>query len=193
MVSGFRATALATGFIAAAGGASADSTLWKTVGWWDISFYSESQGCSALAVYDGGVSFFIGLDASGDEIAMEVLLFDEKWKSIEDDKEYEVKVAFGNETPWTLDMTGRKAENISGLRILIPLSSEQAADFADEFMRETSMEWTYEGVSLGSLALDGSRQAFNEAIACTRSYREAVEQAADPFGKVAPGDGDPFQ
>lgn len=193
MASGIRAFALAAILIAAAGGASADSTLWKTVGWWDISFYPNSEGCSALAAYDGGISFFIGLDATGDEIAMEVLLFDEKWKSIEDEKEYEVKVAFGNETPWTLDMTGRKAHTISGLRILIPLSSEQAADFADEFMRETGMEWTYDGVSLGSLALDGSRQAFNEMIDCTKSYQEAVGQAADPFGKAAPGTYDPFQ
>lgn len=194
MRSGFRATALAAMIsFALAGGGQAETTLWKTVGWWDISFYPNAAGCSAFASYDGGISFFLGLDGSGDEMAMEVLLFDEKWKSIEEGKDYEVKVAFGNETPWTLDMTGRKADTVSGLRILIPISSEQAANFADEFMRSSHMEWTYEGVSLGRLGLDGSRQAFSEAIDCTKSYQEAIGQSSDPFSGASPNAGDPFQ
>ncbi len=168
----------------------ADTTHWKTVGWWDVSFYDNMQGCSAFASYEGGTSFFIGLSGT-DELYLEVLLLNSDWKSLEAGKEYDVSVKFGNEGHWNLEMNGDYSDQFGSLKLSVPANSEKAGDFVDEFMRETKMVWKYEGTSLGIFKLNGSSRAFEEVVVCTKSYRDAVRSSNDPFSSSAP-DKDPF-
>jgi len=55
--------------------------------------------------------------------------------------------------------------------------------FIDEFQRETRMVWNFQGSELGRYTLRGSRRAFDEVIACQRSYFDALgaSQGSDPF------------
>ena len=171
----------------------AENSDWKTIGWWDISFYPKAAGCSAFAQFDGGISFFIGLSGNANEISLEVILLNEKWKSVQRDKQYTVNVQFGNEQPWVLDMWGVQDNGFGGLKISEPASSTQAGKFVQEFIREVDMEWEYDGSSLGRLALNDSGAAFAAVVDCTKSYRSAVGQAADPFSSGAPSRStDPF-
>ncbi|GGH22495.1 hypothetical protein GCM10010973_07830 [Cribrihabitans marinus] len=173
------------------GEAKAEITDWKTIGWWDISFYSGSEGCSAFAAYDGGFSFFIGL-AGREDLYLEIFIANKDWRSIEEGKEYEVTAKFGNESPWNLEMTGSVDDDFRALRLYVPADSDDAGRFVQEFMRETKMRWTYEGADLGLYKLNGSRRAFKEVVACTKSYRDAVRSSSDPFSRSSTGS-DPFE
>ena len=63
---------------------SAETTDWKMVGGWDISFYPGSAGCKAFAVFDDSTAFFIGFDNNNDDLDLEVTILDERWSSIQD-------------------------------------------------------------------------------------------------------------
>lgn len=168
-------------------------TLWKNVGDWDVSFYSNSPGCFAYMYYEGGTSFWLGFIKRDDDILLEVSLMDDAWKSIEAGKEYSVKVYFGDETPWTLEMSGKDFDGSPALSYAFDASTEQSGLFLDEFIRETGMKWYYRNAMLGHYSLKGSRQAMNETVDCQRSFNEAVAGVSDPFGGSSGGsNSDPF-
>lgn len=172
--------------------AHSEISKWKDIGWWNISFYPANSGCSAYAEYEGGTHFFIGLEGE-QNLYLRVMIFNDLWKSIEKEKEYDVEVTFGNETPWTLEMTGVELKSSSGLSFVIDAQSETAGLFVEEFSKEVNMQWQYLGKPLGLLLLlNNSRDAFREVVECTRSYKDAVEQISDPFA-VGTGKSDPFQ
>ena len=173
--------------------AIAKETNWKDINGWNISFYPGTGACMAYTTYTDGVAFFIGLSKKDDTLNFEMTLMNNKWKSIEDKKEYEVVVTFGNETPWTLEMTGVKFDSTWGMEFRHPAGAEKAGKFVKEFMREVDMEWTYKGQQLGFLSLSNSRAAFEEAVACTKSYQAAVGSNSDPFSAGdTTTDSDPF-
>ena len=172
---------------------SAQATLWKEVRGWDISFYPSFEGCTALKVFDGAFSFFIGFDFSITEPTLDVTLMNDNWGSIEDGKEYEIKVYFGDETPWTLQMDGADFDGTPGLTFFVDAFDDQTRLFLDEFQRETSMEWMFGSRSLGRFSLSGSRAAFEEVLACQSSFLEAREKLNDPFaGGSGSQSNDPF-
>lgn len=184
---------LTAGFLAASmNSAVAEAIDWKTVGGWDISFYPGSEGCQAFALFEEDTAFFIGFDNSSDKLALDVTLLDERWSSIQDGKEYSVSLHFGNESPWTLEMDGVQIDDFPGLNIMIDAGSDEADLFVDEFQRETRMEWYFGNNLLGRYALRGSRRAFDEVIACQRSYFEALETQSDPFAASSSKKKDPF-
>lgn len=169
------------GALALAQPAAADTILWKEVSGWDISFYPGAEGCQAFVTFEADTSFFIGFDGTENQLSLDVTLLDQKWSSLEDGKEYDITVKFGNESPWNVSMTGLILGDYPGLNILIDAGSDQAALFVEEFQRETRMEWSYQGTSLGRFTLRGSRRAFNEVIACQQSYHKAKSGQSDPF------------
>lgn len=172
---------------------SAQTTVWKKVRGWDVSFYPSLEGCTALKVFDGGFSFFIGFDFSITEPTLDVTLMNDNWGSIEDGKEYEIKVYFGDETPWTLQMDGTDFDGTPGLTFYVDAFDDQTQLFIDEFQREASMEWMFGSRSLGKFSLSGSTAAFQEVLACQSSFLEAREKLADPFAGSSSGQSsDPF-
>lgn len=168
------------GIVADAVTADADTIDWKKISGWDISFYPGSAGCQAFAQFEAGTAFFIGFDNNSDVLALDVTLLDNHWTSIEDGKDYPIEVQFGNESPWTMNMNGVVMDGYPGLNIMIDAASDEASLFVDEFQRKTSMEWRYGTVTLGRYTLRGSRRAFDEVIACQRSYLDAMSPN-DPF------------
>jgi hypothetical protein len=175
---------LAAGFLAlSVNGAVAQTIDWKTIGGWDISFYPNSEGCQAFALFEEDTAFFIGFDNTDNILALDVTLLDQRWESIQDGKDYSVTLNFGDETPWTLEMGGIQTDGYPGLNIMIDASSDEADLFIDEFQRETRMVWSFQGSELGRYTLRGSRRAFDEVIACQRSYLDALgaSQSSDPF------------
>ncbi len=168
--------------------ALAEPIDWKTVRGWDISFYPASEGCQAFALFEEDTAFFIGFDNTENELSLDVTLLDQKWRSIEAGKEYKIEVKFGDESPWTMDMDGLQTDDFPGLGIMIDAGSDQAKLFIDEFQRENSMKWSFSSTVLGHYTLRGSRAAFNEVIACQRSYMRA-QSSSDPFAQSS---SDPF-
>lgn len=183
----------AAGFVLAGlTGASAEPIDWKTVDGWDISFYPNSKGCQAFALFEEDTAFFIGFDNNQDLLSLDITILDERWGSIEDGKEYSITLNFGDETPWTLEMDGVRMDGYPGLNIMIDAGTDEADLFIDEFQRETSMLWKYGSAELGRYTLRGSRNAFDEVVACQRSYFEALASQSDPFAASQSRNPDPF-
>ncbi|KAE9629942.1 hypothetical protein [Parasedimentitalea maritima] len=183
-------SALRLGFIGAllgiGSGTAADTIDWKTVGGWDVSFYPSSEGCQAFALFEEDTAFFIGFDNTGGNLSLDITLLDNRWRSIENGSEYSITAKFGNESPWTLAMDGIQVDGFPGLNMLIDANSDQAGLFIDEFQRKGSMTWSFGNSPLGRYTLRGSRKAFNEVVACQRSYLEALNGSSDPFATSDP-------
>lgn len=162
--------------------AKADVTLWKDVGNWSIGFYPNLPGCLAYTSYERGTHFWIGLIKKDDRTLLDVSLMDDAWKSIEPGKEYSVKVYFGDETPWTLEMSGKDYDGSPAINFAFDAYSEKAGLFVEEFQRELGMAWYYQNVQLGRYSLRGTQKAFDEVVACQKSFNEAVSSVSDPFG-----------
>jgi len=170
--------------------AMAEVVLWKKVAGWDVSFYSGNDGCLAFTTYEEGTAFFIGFNKIDGTHFIDVTLMDNAWGSIEDGKDYAIKAYFGDETPWDLEMTGKDYDGTPGLTGNFNL--DDASLLVEEFQRETSMQWMYQGASLGRYTLRGSRVAFDEVLNCQRSYNDAVSGMNDPFSGGPKRAADPF-
>jgi hypothetical protein len=177
--------------MAGASAAPAQTIDWKTVDGWDISFYPDSAGCQAYAQFEEGTAFFIGFDNTDDDLVLDVTLLDNSWTSIRDGVEYPIEVQFGDESPWSMDMDGVVMDGHTGLNIMIDAASDEAGLFIEEFQGTDRMEWRFGDASLGRYALHGSRSAFDEVIACQRSYLDATSSRADPFAATTKKS-DPF-
>lgn len=101
-----------------------------------------------------------------------------------------MKVVFGDESPWDLPMTADN-DGLPTLQIFQNAVTEEAGVFVEEFMRETFVEISYNGNRMAKLSLKSSRVAFNEVVACTKSYRDATRSSDDPFRSNTPS-ADPF-
>lgn len=159
---------------------------YRSVGWWDIVYFPNAEGCAALAEFENGVVFLIGLDTSSGNLALEVGILNTAWTSIQPGIDYEVIVTFGNKGPWYLTMTGAQSDELFGLNAVWDAESDSAGRFVDEFMASLNMRWVYAGTELGDFSLKDSRNAFNTALACTEAN---LGRGSDPFGGSG---GDPF-
>lgn len=170
--------------------ALAETTHWKTVGWWDVEFFPSFGACSAVAEYDNDSFVLFGLDATGDELGMQVAILNDHWNSIVEEDEYKVVVRFDRRTPWDLTMYGTNVEGRRGLYNVWPAVSDSAGNFIEEFQASNRMVWTYQGSELGNFSLQGTRMAVNEVVACTDSFLKAT---GDPFATSGNGKSDPFR
>ena len=70
-----------------------------------------------------------------------------------------------------------------GLHILIDATMDRSATFIEEFQSEMKMRWSYADTTLGEFTLSGSRQAFQQVVACQTAHAETI--AAPPDGLPA--------
>lgn len=161
-------------------GVHADTEDWKKIGSWDVSFYPGSKGCQAYALFDQETAFFIGFDNNENALSLDITLLDETWQEIEAGKEYPIELRFGDQTPWTLSMSGIRMDGYPGLHAMIDAKSLESDVFIEEFQQESRMAWRHDDELLGGYTLNGSRNAFEEVIACQRSHFETTETAVVP-------------
>lgn len=162
----------------------AEPARWSVSDGWDIAYYPSTRGCLAFSSFDG-TAFFIGFDMHADVPALDITVLDDRWDSIVPQKAYPVTLAFGDEQPWTLDMTGVFMDGAPGLNILIDTSVDKSAVFIEEFQREMRMTWSYGDIRLGQFTLRGSRRAFEQVIACQREYDARARATDAAAGSVA--------
>lgn len=171
--------------------AAAQSTHWKTVGWWDVSYHTEYGGCASIAQFQNGTYVFIGLDTTANEnLNLRVAIANEKWSSITPDDSYDVVVRFDRRGPWDVTMYGMQVDAAYGLYNIFPATSDNSARWLREFRRGVTMVWSYQGNELGSFSLKSTNLAVQEVIACTETYMK-THGTGDPFS--GGNSGDPFQ
>jgi hypothetical protein len=166
--------------------AHAEPQRWRLSDPWDISYYPATGGCLAYATFDG-TGIFIGFDTLEEVPALDITLLDSRWQSIEQDTTYPVSLRFGDEPRWVLDMTGVHMDGAPGLHILIDATMPRAAVFIEEFQREMRMRWEYAETMLGEFTLRGSRQAFDQVVACQAAHATPPAEHTDPTDDAPEG------
>ena len=171
-----------------------DSFLWKTVAGWEIRVDSTlGNGCYTTQIYDGDIFFRVGMDKL--DGGMYVMIGDQDWKSLEEGKNYPIKIYFGNASPWVGDASALSFYEFPSLILRIGYSdSANAAEFFEEFMTKTFVEIEYNDKSLAKLSLEGTYKAGLEMMVCQQSV-DKMFNSPDPFAN--PGDSstdsdDPF-
>lgn len=172
--------------------ARANQVDWAVVRGWDIAYYPGSNGCHAFAQFDEKTAFFIGFDGKGKRPALDVTILNTGWNMIADGEEYPVRLQFGEQAAWTLNMDGVILNGYPGLHILIDSETPSASLFMREFRREHSMTWRLSGDALGTFPLKGSNKALKAVEVCHEFHRKARAAREDARMARSPKTFDPF-
>lgn len=172
--------------------AVAEPVDWAVVDGWDVAYYPGSQGCQAFALFDGSTAFFIGYDGKRGRPALDVTVLNRSWDMIAHGEEYPIRLRFGEQAAWTLNMDGIVLNGYPGLHILIDAQTPSARLFTREFKREREMTWRKADQTLGSFPLNGSNNAFNAVSACHEFHQKARKQRAGSLRVRSPKTADPF-
>jgi hypothetical protein len=157
---------------------------WATVDGWSI--YTHEGGCYLSAAFDGDTNFAIGLDGtSKSNMTMDVILFSQKWRSIQVGNTYEVGMDFDRGTNWSVYFEGVEFGDAKGLYNYDDAYVEDSGIFAEDFMRSDTVYIEFEGERVANLNLSGSRAAFEEMVDCHSSFIESGT-TEDPFSGSDP-------
>lgn len=164
--------------LGATAAAADDSVLWKNVGDWEISIDTTlSNGCYAVASWNGGTVLRIGLNPTEDNFYM--LIGNDKWTSLKPEQDYEIEIRFDSKPPW--DVAAQGLQFNPGETVYLHAQSTKF-DFIEEFMRQSNMKISYQGKEIDTLKLTGSSRAFKAVIACQEEVdARGVADDSDPF------------
>ena len=157
---------------------AADAVLWKNVGGWGVYVdRSLGDGCYAGNVWEDDTHLRVGFNPSADTLY--VMFLNEKWRSLEVGKEYEIEIDFGRNDHWNGVFVGGAFSDGDKFLFMDGVKSEFVADF----MKKTGIRISYEGRELSNLSLRGSYRAFLEALECQRMM--GFQSTDDPFASSA--------
>ncbi|KMW60693.1 hypothetical protein AIOL_000857 [Candidatus Rhodobacter oscarellae] len=168
-----------------------DNVFWRSVGNWEISIDPGlSNGCYAVSSWSSGTVLRIGLNPAEDSFYF--LIGNEDWASLEDDREYEIKIRFGPQPAWNISARGLRLGDAPGGDVYLHAKSENF-DFVEEFMREARMTMFYRQSAVETFVLKGSSRAFQEVRKCQRAVAEnglpgdddlaSRDRVVDPFAE----------
>jgi hypothetical protein len=171
-----------------------ESTSFSTYKGWDISYRENSDGdpfqCSGFTQYEGGMGIFIGFERFTNGDGMFMNLAHKSWKSIEDGKEYEIKIEFPRRSPWTLKADGYTTSSGYFGVGMDYVFDDDVAEFISDFKKTTGMDISVQGNKIGSFTLKGSMGMMNEVARCFK--QRVVEPSKDPFNSSSSSSSDPF-
>lgn len=166
--------------VAGPASAGAESPLWKMVGDWQIRVDDTlGHGCFALAAYSEGSMFRVGFDM--DSRQAYVIIGNDRWKSIEMGKAYDLVFQFDDASRWKGKATGVSFRSGGHPYLATPIDNPE---FLSQFARRNGMSIKYKSHEIARLSLKGSRRALTEMIACQHAVSDALAQkgrSRDPF------------
>lgn len=171
--------------------AQADDAVvtWKddVRGWYLGVDRSIGDGCFMYASYNGGT--FVRFQFNPQENVVNFIVGNEKWRSLEESKFYDLSVAFGRESPWNGQAEARFIGDEMSLSLNVPFSEDRAATFIEELRRATVVDISYQGRTVDTLSLSGSFAAVTELLNCQTVILDD-STGSDPFSSSGE---DPFQ
>ncbi|MBX3598415.1 MAG: hypothetical protein KF874_12670 [Rhizobiaceae bacterium] len=166
----------------------------EVAGWYIYSDRTNGNACFATTFFDEGTYIRIGFNAKNSAAAAYVAFGNEKWRSIEQGKDYDIIIQMDQEKPWNATATGGK---IGGIPYLF--AGTNAAVFFTEFMRKHRISVTYNNNEIARLSLKGSASAGGAVVECQKlvvgpSNTDPPVTKNDPFDGTAPRNAkdDPF-
>jgi len=169
----------------------AATIYWDRVKGWDVRVDTTlGNGCFAATIYEEGTAIRIGINPKNDNGY--ILLGNEKWKSLDVGKDYNIKLKFDDEPPW--EGSARGVE-FGGAGITFLWIDFDNIDLFTEFMRKNVLQVFYNKKKVATLNLAGSYAA-SVAVAECQKAMEAVtpmpSNEKDPFASDAGYKADPF-
>jgi hypothetical protein len=168
--------------------------LWKEVQGWQLGVdESIANGCFMATGFQDGTVLRAQFNPADDTFDM--LLFNERWASIEAGKIYGIAIEFEGRSPWTAEAEGRFLDDLPGIILRLTFDdSATTAAFIDEFKRMPGMVVSYAGRPLTRLSLNGTFAAVSELEVCQAALLSEREAQGDPFLEGGGGEpSDPFR
>lgn len=164
--------------------AYADPVEWGTFGKWSVNVEPDlGFGCYVSRLYEDRTILHVGFAMLPGNAGFYVLLRNDKWKSLKDDKAYALHLSFDSKKALELEATGSSSSH--GLSIVTKMAKLMA-----QFETSSQLLVTYDGKEVADLRLDGAKTAFSQMRACQdeteKMLRKSAEDAKqqDPFAKT---------
>lgn len=164
---------------------------------WEIDVYTDENSrpysCRGFMPYEGGTRFSIGFQRGSEgDAGLVVRLWNDSWKSIEQDKEYDITFEFPRREPWTLTADGMAStkDGFYGVKMFYALDDD-SFKFIEDFRKTTSMRIYVEKNQIGYFSLKGTMGMMGLASEC---YQKHVKRRSnDPFNSSSSrNSNDPF-
>lgn len=163
--------------------AQSETIPWKEIAGWTVRMDpSTGNACYVTTAYEDGTVLRLGFEFSDNDRLLYFSLGNSKWKSLEDGKEYPVRIQFDSETPWDAKASAITVDSFTHLKV-----NTRNADFVTEFSKKLVIRAFHGSKQIVSLRLRGSSKAIDEMLAC----QQATDKLANAK-KSSPRNGDPF-
>lgn len=163
--------------------AHADPVEWGTFGKWSVNVEPDlGFGCYVSRLYEDRTILHVGFAMLPGNAGFYVLLRNDKWKSLEDDKTYPLHLSFDFKKALVLEATGSSSSH--GLSIVTKMAKLMA-----QFETSSQLRVTYDGNVVADLRLDGAATAFSQMRACQNETDEMLRKSThkakqqDPFAQ----------
>lgn len=175
--------AVVAALVCTLGPARAESILWKNVPGWRIAAEPDfGMGCYMETVYEDDMIFRLGLNYADDDASVYLILGHERWKSLENGKEYELSFQFHKGESFKIVAAAMRLE--SGNYLVATLTD---VAFITNLRRKLGARIFFEGNLVNAITLKGTAVALDEIDACDKAVEEAKNKGiidaptTDPF------------
>ena len=174
---------------------SADDVVWEDFSRWTVSVNSDfGYGCTIESkAYDP--MLFAGFDNS--DVTAFVAFANEKWRSIEEGKRYELEMDFDGNEFWGDTFVGMKDPDDRGILVLWGEGGSDSSiyDWLRDFASHHELTIRFEGKTVGTIPLRGTAEAVRSLLECHEATTDLLQpepDSEDPFSDPTPNDDDPF-
>ncbi|MDR6104070.1 hypothetical protein QE369_004267 [Agrobacterium larrymoorei] len=163
--------------------AQSDTVPWKEVAGWTIRMDpTMGNACYLSTVYEDGTILRLGFNFLEGKCELYFSFGNAKWKSLEEGKEYPVRIQFDDETPWEAKASAAEINSYKYLQV-----GTHDPNFLVEFSKKLGLKAFYADKQIIFLRLKGSSKAIDEMLECQDTTDKLVSTQKSP-----PKDEDPF-
>ncbi|MDQ1186999.1 MULTISPECIES: hypothetical protein [Agrobacterium] len=166
-------------------GANAAPVEWGNFGNWSVAVEPDRNfGCYVALRSKGDTILHFGMDLATEFPRFYLLLRNEKWKSLEDEKVYPLLFTFDSKKPLEVEAIASVSETSQDLAI-----GKLGGKFIVEAQKSSQLRITYADKEVANLPLEGAATAFYEMRACQDKTEETLRKSRDeakqqdPFAK----------
>jgi hypothetical protein len=169
-----------------------DAVEWGEVAGWTIAVDTTlGNSCFALTAFEDGTILRIGFDNTDARGPLYIMFGNQKWRSLEEGKDYDLVIQMDNEPEWDAPARG---VSMGEDMVFVYVKTDQPG-FLEEFTRKHGVSVLYQGRTIASLSLEGSFKAGLAMAECQLALNSSSPPArdADPFSTSPPkANDDPF-
>ncbi|NNE89940.1 MAG: hypothetical protein HKN27_17880 [Silicimonas sp.] len=128
---------------------------------------------------------FVRFQFNASQQNVQLIVANIHWDAVENGKNYDIEVAFGDRDAWSGVAKGHRWSDIlPSLVLSVPMENEQAAHFMEDMAAKEAVSISYEGAEIANLALAGAQEAVASMLDCQAAMSDAhmlKGSKPDPF------------